>query len=326
VVKPLEQADAPRELVHTEILPAADLDAYRRSAPDPVGLQMLARALNAEPVGEVHRLQGGAACSVHRVDLLGGSHRSVVLKRFPSSTVAPELEWQALCFASWARVASPDPLAFDALGAWFGAPAIVMSLLPGQLVLTTDDDERWTLELARALVAIHSTDLAGYPVTLNRPAIWERRSFGGMAGDERSEAVASAIAALRRTEWERVFCHCDFHPGNTLHLDGRVTGVCDWASARTAPALSDVGRCRAALSVWPGGNAPDLFRDEYARMTGRSMEGLAVWDLFSACLTLQIGGYWLLVPGVESAVLTVEQAKTRVSAFGDRAAAEAGLP
>lgn len=304
----------------------ADLNAHRHSAPDPVGLQMLARELGAEAVQAVHLLEGGAACAVHRVDLLGGPHRSVVLKRFRSGNGAPDLEWQALGFAGRALVPSPAPLAFDPVGRWFGTPAIVMSLLPGHLLLTPDDDEHWTHELASALATVHSTDLVDYPVKLNRPAIWERLAVDGMADDRRLERVASAITILRRTEWETVFCHCDFHPGNTLFLDGYLTGVCDWASARTAPALSDVGRCRAALSVCPGGGAPDLFRDQYALMTGRSMEGLALWDLFSAYLTLQFGRYWMLVSGLGGANVTVEEATARISAFGDRAAAAAGLP
>jgi hypothetical protein len=302
-----------------------DDDARRRSVPDPAGLQRLARALDAEAVAGVRVLEGGAACWVHRIDLTGGPHRSVVLKRFPQANGAAEFEWQALRFARRCLVPSPDPVAFDPAGEWFGTPAIVMSVLPGRLVLTPDDVERWTAELASALAAIHSTDLAGYPVVLNRPAIWERVCLDGIVGDERSEITAAAITALRRTEWERVFCHCDFHPGNTLYLRGRLAGVCDWASARTAPPLSDVGRCRAALSVWPGGQAPDLFRDHYARMTGRPMRGLALWDLFSAYLSLQSGRNLMSIYGVAGVELTAEVAMARVSALADRAAAEASL-
>jgi aminoglycoside phosphotransferase (APT) family kinase protein len=147
-----------------------------------------------------------------------------------------------------------------------------------------------------------------------------------MADDQRSKALALAIPALLQTEWEEVFCHCDFHPGNTLYLDESLAGVCDWASARVAPALSDVGRCRAALTVWPGGEAPDKFRDHYARMTGRSTNGLALWDLFSAYLTLHLGRYWTLVAQVADVELTAEQAKAHIIALTDRAVSEAGLP
>jgi hypothetical protein len=159
--------------VHTGFLSTLDLDAFGRFEPGPTGLQRLARALDAATVEGVHRLDGGAACSVCRIDLAGAPYRSVVLKRFPPASGAPELEWQALCFASRSAVASPDPLAFDPVGEWFGTPAIVMSLLPGHPVLDPDDQDRWTLELARALVAIHSTDLADYPAMLDRPPVWE---------------------------------------------------------------------------------------------------------------------------------------------------------
>lgn len=174
-------------------------------------------------------LKGGAACLVHRVDLIGGPYRSVVLKQFPPGNGGAELEWQALRFARRCLVASPDPVAFDLAGEWFGTPAI----------------------------------------------------------------------------WE--------------------PGVCDWASARMAPRLSDVGRCRAALCVWPGGEAPDLFRDHYARMTGRPMQGLALWDLFSAYLSLQSVRNLMPMYDVAGVELTVEVAMARVSALADRAAAEARL-
>jgi hypothetical protein len=47
-------------------------------------------------------------------------------------------------------------------GEWFGPPAIVMSLLPGRLTLTPDDEERWAGELASALAAVsHYSLLSG---------------------------------------------------------------------------------------------------------------------------------------------------------------------
>jgi hypothetical protein len=74
------------------VVSTVDPDAYRRSAPGSAGLQRIARALDAETVTGVRLLEGGAACSVHRVDLTGGLYRSVVLKRFPPGNGAAELE------------------------------------------------------------------------------------------------------------------------------------------------------------------------------------------------------------------------------------------
>ena len=99
-----------------------------------------------------------------------------------------------------------------------------MSRLPGRVVLTAEDEERWSVELAGALVAIHSTELADYPEVLDRPAIWHRLPLGAVEDDPLSKAAASAIALLRETEWKRVFCHGDFHPGNALYLDERLVG------------------------------------------------------------------------------------------------------
>ena len=88
--------------------------------PGPDGLRRLARALDAKAANAGRPLEGGAACSVQRVTLDGGPHRSVVLKRSPSFNGVADVEWQALCFASRNPVRSPQPLAFDPAGEWFG--------------------------------------------------------------------------------------------------------------------------------------------------------------------------------------------------------------
>jgi hypothetical protein len=90
---------------------------------------------------------------VHRVSLVGEGLPAVVLKRFPPATGAPELEWQALCFAEHASVPSLEPLAFDPDGDWFRTPATVMSALPGRLSLTPTDPDRSTAELFAAATA-----------------------------------------------------------------------------------------------------------------------------------------------------------------------------
>jgi hypothetical protein len=103
-------------------------------------------------------------------------------------------------------------------------------------------------------------------------------------------------------------------------------GICDWASARRAPALSDLARCRAALTLWPGRDAPNVFLDHYQRMTGRPLEGLPLWDLFWAYLALRFGRDWMAIYDAAGVEFALEPAMSRVSAMADRAAAELDLP
>jgi hypothetical protein len=56
------------------------------------------------------------------------------------------------------------------------------------------------------------------------------------------------------------------------------------------------------------------------------MQGLALWDLFSAYLALQSGPTLMSIYDAADVGLTVEVAMARLGALADRAAAEAGLP
>jgi hypothetical protein len=272
-------------------MPGEEIEAHRRSEPRGEGLERVARLLGADGPGGVYRLKGGAACAVHRVELLGGQcPQVVVVKRFPSGVGTPRFEWEALGAARRAPIPSPEPLAFDPDGEWFATPAIVMSCLPGQLVLTPGDAQAWTGQLAAALAAIHSTPADDLPAFLARPAIWDRWTPDGLPDDARGRDISAGVSGLRTKTWEIGFCHGDFHPGNVLFDSGGLAGVVDWASARSAPVLSDIGRCRGALAVWPGGEAPELFREHYARLSGRSLDGLAYWDLMAGAVTLRHGG------------------------------------
>src|SRR5262245_23532895 len=108
-------------------------------------------------VARVTRLRGGLDASTHAVRLDPGGW--VVLKR--SSTTAPAAltgEFERLQVAVRAPVATPQPIALDAGGAWFGRPALVMSRLPGRNVFHREAGP-WIGELAAALAAIHGTVL-----------------------------------------------------------------------------------------------------------------------------------------------------------------------
>ena len=280
----------------------------------------MASALGADfKVGRIERLNGGIATSVHLVELAtSAGNRQVVLKRFPPGSPVPQIEWDALEFVARTALPSPTPLLLNT-GEWFNAPCIVTDYLLGRPDLKPDDLGRWIASLATALAAIHSTPVQEAPAWLHRPAIWDRWEPSGLPPGPRTMAISAAVNALRTREWTYAFCHGDFHPGNVLFENGSLIGVVDWTSARVAPLLSDLGRARAALAIWPGGDAPDLLADAYLVETGRPLEGLALWDLMSGSITLENSAVVPLLYEGLSVPVTSEAVATRASGFVDEA-------
>lgn len=290
------------------------------TAPSAEGLTRVADLLAATSVERVSRLRGGAASLVHGVELLAaGRVNSVVVKRFAVGDQTAGFEWDALQFVRRSRIRAPEPLAFDPGGSWFGAPAILMSFLPGRPAPWATDVGRWTTELASCLATIHETSAEGAPVAMLRPAMWDRWTSGRLPPGPRTEAIAGAIDALRQIRWESGLCHGDFHPANVLFEADAASGVVDWISARRGPFLSDVGRCRAALAVWPGGAAGAQFTAGYASLTGRSLDGLAYWDVLSGAVSLLYEQRWMSIYRSLGLSLEPGLARLRLLTFIDAA-------
>lgn len=258
------------------------------------GLSRLGQHLGVDAPHVVGRLRGGAACDVFSLELdRGGGTESVVLKTFPAHmAVSAGFEWAALKTAVLAPIPTPEPLAFDQSGAWFGTPSIVMSRLPGSPVWEPADVAEWTRQLASTLAGVHAAATGRVPESMSRPAIWDRWTPTELPMAV-VDGVRSALARLAASGWERGLCHGDFHPGNVLFGQFAVTGVVDWVSARWGPVLSDLARCRCALAIWPGGDAPGHLLEQYVAVTDRSLAGLDYWDVFSGALTVERGGGWV---------------------------------
>jgi aminoglycoside phosphotransferase (APT) family kinase protein len=258
------------------------------------GLSRLGRHLGVAAPHVVGRLRGGAACDVFRLELdRGGMTESVVLKTFPAHmAVSAAWEWAALTTAVLAPIPTPEPVAFDQSGAWFGTPSIVMSRLPGSPVWEPADVAEWTRQLAATLAGVHTAATPRVPESMSRPAIWDRWTPTELPVAV-GEGVRSALARLAGSGWERGLCHGDFHPGNVLFGQFGITGVVDWVSARWGPVLSDLARCRCALAIWPGGDAPGRLLEHYAAATNRPLAGLDYWDVLSGALTVERGGGWV---------------------------------
>ncbi|HEX8897186.1 MAG TPA: aminoglycoside phosphotransferase family protein, partial [Chthoniobacterales bacterium] len=90
------------------------------------------------------------------------------------------------------------------------------------------------------------------------------------------EVVNSPSPATRET-----FIHRDFHPGNIVWVDQKVSGVVDWVNACRGPAGIDVAWCRHNLANLYSVEMADEFLDAYVNAAGAGFKYNPYWDLMS---------------------------------------------
>ncbi|MCX4710288.1 phosphotransferase family protein [Streptomyces griseus] len=245
----------------------------------------------AERIEQVVPLRGGWTSEMRRLDLGGpGGARSLVLRSFVKPFYVRHAEGLLNREADILRllgdtdVPAAALVAVDAAAEHCDHPSLLMSLLPGALLL--DDhgaDDRADL-LARQLVRIHRLPVAAH----QRP-----RTYQAWASPERvvlppatarPELWRRAVDVIRREPpaYEGCFLHRDFHPGNVLFSgngtgggdrdgdgDGlRVSGVVDWVETSWGPADLDVAHCSTALALLHGVPAGMRFADRYVDAGG----------------------------------------------------------
>lgn len=286
--------------------------ALRRTVPAADGLARLAEDLG-EPVVAEEPLHGGVAASTWRVST---PTRELVLKRFRANDDSAPFEWERLHLAAAAPVPTPDPVAFDPEGRWFGMHALVVAYLDGRSMYPPDPEA-----LGRTLAAIHRTSVPDpVPAVLGAIPLWERWEHTV----EYPPGVVEAIRELqaRAGALPRVFCHCDFHPGNVLVDErGSVTGVVDWSGCRLAPRGFDVGLARGDLAIEPGGDAPDRFLAAYEEASGARLDLLPLFDVLAAARALEWGHGWVEAWTESGVPMTEERIKTAAAEFARRALA-----
>jgi aminoglycoside phosphotransferase (APT) family kinase protein len=221
----------------------------------------------------IRRMENAWAAAVHALDVddASGTRHELVLRRWARTDLVTdegvvENEAAALTFlASCAPgFVAPRLVASDADGTAADVPALVMTRLPGRDDLSPADLGTYLDGLAATLRAVHAApvpdsslgeyfpwgldDLTDPPPWTHRPEVW-RRAF-----DIAHRPVPAYTPAL---------CHRDFHPGNVLWQDGRVTGVVDWTSTCRGPMACDVAHCRNNLALLFGLEAADDFAARY---------------------------------------------------------------
>lgn len=170
--------------------------------------------------------------------------------------------------------ADPDPR-------WCDAPTLLITRLAGGSPPSPTDLDGYLQQLAHALAAIHAVDDSD---ARRLPAY---RPWTDVATIDVPEWAATSepwrhVFDTVRTAPPRsayAFIHRDYHPGNTLWIGERLTGIVDWSTGSWGPISVDLAHMRWNLALELGPQAPDRFLAAYRRATGRRIEHSPYWDM-----------------------------------------------
>ena len=241
-------------------------------------------------VALLRRLRGGVSGATHRIDLVdaGGRRHSVVLRRFLRPDWGypglAEREAAALEVLAGTGVPAPELMASDPSGAHCGAPAVLMTLMPGRPELRPNDMDGWLAQLAGNLPPVHSVEPGGARIRRYRP-YHDLRSLDVPAWTNERRAWRAVIGLLScpRPRVPQRFIHRDYHPANVLWQRGRLTAIVDWVNASIGPAQIDVGYCRQNLARSYGVAIADRFLELYQTLQGRRVSDYdPYWDAITA--------------------------------------------
>ncbi|MDY0395212.1 aminoglycoside phosphotransferase family protein [Virgibacillus halophilus] len=235
------------------------------------------------------KLKGGISSFVCRVTIKQEEQRKQIIIR-----VIDNLEWleeepdiithekAALKQAENITVATPSYIASDDTGRFYRYPTLLMTEVPGKVILVPENKNRWTDGLAKALHAIHHTSISNFnwayypyqsimemetPSWSNMPNIWEN--------------LFDYMRRRPSPPFKPTFIHRDFHPNNVLWENGQVSGVVDWVNACMGPAGIDIGHCRWNLAMLYGQEAAEDFLRSYKQYAGKNWRYDVYWDLRS---------------------------------------------
>lgn len=234
------------------------------------------------------RLKGSTSSVLHRLHLqFGGTRKDAVVRQFNHAEwlkMEPDLarhEAAALSYVTESGLPGPGVLAWDELGESSGMPAVLMTLLPGEVQLRPEKMELWLQGLAGALVRIHRYEAEEFP--------WAYRTYHNISSltvpewSRFPEEWRSALELVQGPQpaFTPCFIHRDYHPANVLWLGGEVSGIVDWVNACRGPAGIDIGHCRLNLALLYGVAAADGFLSAYLQEAGESFSYDPYWDLLS---------------------------------------------
>lgn len=194
----------------------------------------------------------------------------------------PVHESEALRAAATTGLPVPFAIARDTDGSKAGMPAVLMSYLPGKPHVQPAPPElpwqMWTGEMGRVLALLHaSSTILSWSYSRYTPAAelqvpsWSREPATWQFIIDHVQQGPPA--------YQPVFIHRDYHPGNLLWDEGRISGVVDWVNACIGSAGVDTGHCRVNLAILGGGEIADAFMNSYLAAGGLEEANQPYWDM-----------------------------------------------
>ena len=151
-----------------------------------------------------------------------------------------------------------------------GTPALLMTRLPGRLVLSPKEPTLWLRQMARELARIHALQIDAPPYEpWFGPADLGPKPW---AKEQAAWAEAARIVGAGLPSQPAAFLHRDYQHFNLLWTGQRLTGVVDWAEASAGPPSVDVAHCRWNLAVLFSVGMAEAFRLMYEAESGNATD------------------------------------------------------
>ena len=274
-------------------------------------------------VQNIRRLKGSTSSTLYALDITQQSIMHPCVLRFYDETGylstepdAPEHEAASLQIAFQAGLSAPELIAVDPDGTEAGSPALLMTRLPGSVVLVPSDLDSWLHALAEALLPVHAVSAAGLPWRFHPYADVSDLSPPSWSRIPHLWEQAIAVAQGPPPPLQECFIHRDYHPNNVLWQNETLTGIIDWPGGCRGAASVDVSWCRENLKFLYGVPAADTFLKAYEAMAGASFTYHPYWDLLALMESLP-GPPGLYPPWAEFGVrhLTPELMRERVDDY-----------
>jgi aminoglycoside phosphotransferase (APT) family kinase protein len=210
-------------------------------------------------------------------------------------------EFRVLQVLEDAGVPAPRPIFLDAEGEFFGAPAIVLSYLPGRPIFPTTNLGPWLEGLAEGAAAIHAVTPERYDLSLLK--VVDREHMIGHINHRREErqpdpfiermqkVLLSNLDGIELLPFTLI--HADYWSGNTIWYRGRFAGIVDWSDARVGDPRADIAEVRLDLAIGYGYEVADRFAEACERLSGEPIRDLWFWDLYRGMRAIQEYDWWL---------------------------------
>ncbi|MBY6035861.1 aminoglycoside phosphotransferase family protein [Fictibacillus nanhaiensis] len=235
---------------------------------------------------EVQELKGATSSLLY---LLSDSGQKKAVIRFYTNhewlKEEPDLakhEASSLIQADTSEINTPKLYAYTFKKEISPYPAVLMSYIPGEVMLPKHPKQKWLKGLATLLGTFHRTEI-------NDPFPWHHKTYNDIhliTNPTWSKYESLFIEAIQFAKNYHPssnigFIHRDFHPVNVLWEKGEATGIVDWPNACWGPKEVDVGHCRLNLALLYGIEAADHFLKFYIEETKTLTADQPYWDLIT---------------------------------------------